>query len=970
MDRHNINNPFALSRGARRLLAVTLVLLGFMLANTAYLLLNRLADHFALPFFAAGQTALPAMFQLMLLSHTGIGLLTALLFIGFAGWHLRVVWRRRRWKTLASGLAVIAAWIILAASGLFVLSEAASRNNAWVWWLHVAVAGVVPIGYLLHRMTATDPPPRRAYTRFAGATVAVLAAAVVVHSLTDTSVQITPEARLAIEQGLDKGPGARNRNVADYLDADFVPAAFVPPSSPFFPSAMTTNTGNFLPVRLLTRNEEIGPETFAADLEEYGFVVNRKIGAESCARCHADIVEQWSHSVHRFASFNNPFYEATINDMRKNATESNRWVDEHVKIFTDAADRIGMVRSKWCAGCHDPALLMTGLMDKPVNRASTEAQVGLACLACHNIDKIHNNTGNAAFNIADEQEDPYLFAYAEDGLGAWLHDTVLKAKPTVHKRQMRKDFFGTSEYCSACHKVNLDVPVNNYRWLRGQNEYDNWHDSGVAHNAARTFYLPPAVRTCQDCHMPLEPAVLGDVSAKNGMVRSHRFHAVNTALPFVRGDDDAIARIEQFLREDKLRVDVFAVRAGDAAEPVMAADHSRPPLIAGRPADIDVVVRNLGVGHTFPGGTNDSNEGWLEVTVRDEDDRVLFASGLIGDDGHLDPEAHMYKALMLDKHGNPIHRRNAHDIHVPVFVRVIGPGTADVGHFTFDVPPTLAGRQVTIRARLLWRKFDRAYTEFAYKTNPVGFKRFDDVPNLPVTEIASSEVQLPVLPPGTDTKIAMAALPEEWMRFNDYGIGLLLEGNTRAAARAFGMVRQLDPNRIDGHRNLARVAIQDGALASAFEHLRACEAIKPADPQTAWFWGVALQEDGRYLDAAAAYRRVLERFPKDRAAWRNLGRSLYLHGDYEEALAALDEVLAIDPEDRIAHYHQMLCHRALGRQREAEISRQAYEKYQIDESAQQITQAFRLAHPGANLQAQAIPVHVLKPAEPVKVAQP
>ena len=43
-----------------------------------------------------------------------------------------------------------------------------------------------------------------------------------------------------------------------------------------------------------------------------------------------------------------------------------------------------------------------------------------------------------------------------------------------------------------------------------------------------------------------------------------------------------------------------------------------------------------------------------------------------------------------------------------------------------------------------------------------------------------------------------------------------------------------------------------------------------------------LQEDGRYDDAVAAYRLVLETFPSDRAAWRNLGRTYYLAARYEE----------------------------------------------------------------------------------------
>ena len=176
-------------------------------------------------------------------------------------------------------------------------------------------------------------------------------------------------------------------------------------------------------------------------------------------------------------------------------------------------------------------------------------------------------------------------------------------------------------------------------------------------NAARTFYLPGAERVCQDCHMPLEEATLGDVAAKGGMVKSHRFLAVNTALPFLRGDSGTIARIEEFLRDEKLRVDLFAVRRENGGE--VLAPAGEVAVSPGERIQFDVVVRNKGVGHTFPGGTNDSNEGWLEVTVADEQGRALAASGLVRQDGHVDPGAHFYKALLVDRHGEAIHKRNA-----------------------------------------------------------------------------------------------------------------------------------------------------------------------------------------------------------------------------------------------------------------------------------------------------------------------
>lgn len=952
-----------LSRPLKTLLLVSCAIAAFLVANTLYLLLNRFADLAGVEFFAVGKTSLPAVFQVMILTHTGVGLLAATLFLVFFAWHLPLIWKRRRFKTIATGVLLVAGVITLAVTGLFIMSEAASKNHSWIWWLHVAVAAIAPVAFILHRLFSFSKPRPRSFSRFSTATAGILVAVVAVHMATPRGVKYTEEAAIALERGSQTGPGAKERNVADFLDSAFVPAAFVPPQSPFFPAATTTSTGENLAARIVTRGETPNPETYAADLETIGFAVQDEIGAEMCARCHADIVEQWSKSAHRFASFNNPFYEATIVSMRENANESNEWVDRHIETFSDAEGKVANVRSKWCSGCHDPALMLPGKMTHAIDRADPAAQAGLTCLACHNIDHIHNQTGNGNYNVADFQEDPYLFPDAESGLALWLHDTAIKAKPTVHKRQMLKTFFRESEYCASCHKVNLNVPVNNYRWLRGQNEYDAWHDSGVAHNAARTFYLPPDKRVCQDCHMPMEPAVLGDVSAKNGMVKSHRFLAVNTALPYIRGDTETIERIEAFLQDNKLRVDIFAIRSEEWDEPVLALDPSRPAVRPGQEITVDVVVRNLNVGHTFPGGTNDSNEGWLEFAAFDANDNPLFLSGGIGEDGHLDPDAHVYKALMIDKHSNPIHQRNAQDIHTPVYVKVIGPGTADIGHYVFRIPASYEGASIRLRARLLWRKFDRAYTEFAYRFNPQGFRRFSDVPDLPVTMIAADEYELQVSPKA-DIVRQTAAVPEDWMRFNDYGIGLFLEGDTRRAADAFEWVRKLQPERVDGHRNLARTAIRNGNLTEAYVHLRKCEDLLPGNAQTAWFWGVALQEDGRYEEAAAAYRRTLEAFPEDRAAWQNLGRTLYLDGQYEASLAAYDEVLVIDPEDRIAWYHKMLCYRALGDEANAARAAEAYNIYQIDETAQQMTQKFRLENPAANRQSQPIRTHFLRPLDP------
>jgi tetratricopeptide (TPR) repeat protein len=953
-----------LSPFQKRLLTIIVSLGVLMLADTLYLLANRAADALGIDYFAVTDISLPRFYQTMVLSHTGVGIVLVVLALAFVEWHLPAVWRRHRKHAIYTGIVTLALGVGLLITGLFILSDANSRDNAWAWWLHVATAAALPIFYLTHRRISIWKPSPSSYRLVPAVVVGLALLAVVIHGLTYDREAYTEIAEQAFASGTHTGPGSRLRRTGGNATS-FVPANFVPFESPFFPAATTTTTGAYLPSRIITRGGLPEEELLEREIEQQGFVVTEKLGAAGCEGCHAAIVAQWAASAHRFASFNNPFYEATIMDLRARSTAPTEEVAAHIGHFsrlpaqqggTDLRGREGPVKSKWCSGCHDPALMLAGKMTDEIQRRTPQAQAGLTCLACHAIDHIHNVTGNGNYNIADHQEDPYLFPDANDGVLQLLHDTAVKARPAVHKRQMMKPFFQTSEFCATCHKVSLDRRLNGYRWLRGQDEYDNWHDSGVAMNASRTFYLPGFQRVCQDCHMPREKAVEGDVSAKDGQVRSHRFLAVNTALPFLRGDRETIERIEAFLRDSKLRVDIAAVRRGSGRIVYQPATGA-PVVQPGERLELDVAVRNLGVGHTFPGGTNDSNEGWLEITVEDGAGNRLAHSGAIGADGHVDPGAHFYKALLVDADGQTIHRRNAQDIRAPVYVRTIGPGTADVAHYGFTVPADVAGEAIVVRARLLWRKFDRTYTEFAFHANPAGFRPFDDVPKLPVTEIAVHEVRLPV---GTPSTVATSALPSEvWERMNDYGIGLLLQGDTRGAMAAFAEVARLQPEGLDGFRNQARVALADGDLDAAYELLERCEQLRPGDAQTAWVWGVAHQKNGQYGDAELAYRHVVRRFPADRAAWRNLGRVLYLDGRFEEALTALDRVLTIDPEDRSAHYHRMLCLRSLGREAEGLAAEAGYEYYQIDESAQTATRRHRMQHPHDNREVQSIHVHEL-----------
>lgn len=910
-----------LSPGQRRLLTVLLALSAFMLGDAAYLWLSP-----------PESSVLPVFYQWMLVLHVVVGIALLVPMAAFILWHLRRALAMRNPRAVATGAVLAAAMLGLAFTGLFMKEQGNSADNRWAYLAHQSLAFVIPLGYGLHRWLARHRPERAAVLRGALAPVAVLVVALGVHHAT---LPPTPPAPQAFVPRPSEG-------VDPFQDAfpDHGPGG-ADPQSVFFPASTETRTGGFLSDRLLVDDDLLDPAVHAAEIEEHGFTVSASLGAATCVRCHADTVDQWARSAHRFASFNNPFYRAAIEDLRAHP------------------DR-GKQRAQWCAGCHDPAVMMAGDWMGDVDPTMPRSQAGLTCMACHAMDEVHGVGGNGNYRISDDTPDPYLFADAKDGLLATVTDLLVKAKPDVHKREMLKPVFRTSEYCATCHKVSLDTPVNRYRWIRGQNEYDAWHDSGVARNAARTFYLPESARTCQDCHMPLVDAPLGDVAAKGGKVRSHLFLGPNTALPHIRGDRRTLDEIAQF-RRDAMRVDVFAVRR-TGGELVEAPDLRDVPVTAGEEVEVQVVVRNKGVGHTFPGGTLDSNEAWIHLRVTDAADpgEVLFESGAMDRATRVvDPDAHHYRAVFVDEHSQPLLDRNAADFRAVVHAKTIGPGTADLVRYSVPVPVELSGRRLRVEATLRWRKFRRDYTEFVWRSVMPG----RPLPDLPVDDLARASVELPVVagPAPAPEPVPDTTLAEQWVRWNDWGIGMLLQGDTVGAAEAWGRMAAALPDKVDPWRNLARVALRDGNLERGLAMLQKAEELDPGNAQTAYFFGVALEKAGRLEQAVEAFERAKEEFPGDRTIHGALGRIRYNLGEYEAALHDVLRVLSIDPEDRQAHYRRFQIYQALGDDAAAELAEKAYRKYWPDESAQRWTEEFRRANPSVNREDQPVHLHRLEP---------
>jgi len=722
--------------------------------------------------------------------------------------------------------------------------------------------------------------------------------------------------------------------------------------------------------------------------------------SDSCKRCHEDIYNQWFSSMHHFSSFNNQWYRKSVEYMQ---------------------DTIGTQPSKWCGGCHDPAVLYSGLMDTPIKQIvhRPESQAGLGCMMCHSIADVKSTMGQADFYL--EYPKLHELAATKSPLVRTLHDFLIQLNPEPHRRVFLKPFMReqTAEFCASCHKVHLDVPVNHYRWIRGFNEYDNWQASGVSGQGARSFYYPQKPSQCADCHMPLVRS--GDMGNIGGFVHSHRFPGANTAIPTANEDAEQLKVTENFLKNDNLSIDIFALspaaslKSGATAQSEMATEfavgeeaetkitpavqNEVSPVTAplnrveavvrrGDTVRVDVVVRTRKVGHFFPGGTVDAYDTWIELKGTDDKGQTVFWSGMVEDNGKgpVEKSAHFYRSLQVDEHGHPINKRNAWATRAVVYVHLIPPGAADTVHYRIHIPEN-AGGKITLHAKLCYRKFAWWNTQFSFAgiADPTQPKSevtpgFDDtkyvftgslqgvsakqekIPDVPTVAVAEDEVTLNVAPanaPAPSPKDVLQA--GDWQRWNDYGIGLLLQGDLKGAETAFREVTEVAPTNPDGWVNIGRAAVQEGDMDQARTVLEKALSLSPDLARAHFFYAKVLRSDGRYDDAAEHLRKVLTQYPRDRVVLNDLGRILFLQRKYPEAVKVLQSVLAIDPEDLQAHYNLMLCYNGLGDEKQAKEHQERYLRFKADEASQAITGPYRQLNPEDNNERQAVHEHVSVP---------
>jgi tetratricopeptide (TPR) repeat protein len=659
-------------------------------------------------------------------------------------------------------------------------------------------------------------------------------------------------------------------------------------------------------------------------------------------------------------------------------------------------ERDGHVRgSRFCAGCHDPVPFFSGEFEDPrfddpdYDLANDkDAQAGITCTVCHSITAINSVKGNASYTI--EQAQHYPFAFSENAALRWINRQMILSKPAFHKATFLKPLHKTPEFCGSCHKVHLPPELNDYKWLRGQNHYDAFLLSGVSGHGVTSFYYPPKAETsCNNCHMPLKDS--SDFGAKDFggkgaiQVHSHLFPSANTALPHLLNLPASVNEAHAEFQKGVMRVDIFGLREGGTIDGALSAPlrPRLPALEAGKRYLIETVIRTLKMGHVFTQGTSDSNEVWLDVTVKNGERVIGRSGGMRESDREVDPWSHFVNAFVIDRDGVRIDRRNAESIFLPLYNHQIAPGAADVVHFRLDVPAEARG-EIQIDVALRYRKFDTTYMRLFQGAEFV-------VNDLPILTLATDSITLAVgSSPSADG--ADSSIPA-WQRWNDYGIGGLLKGGEsgphkgelRQAEEAFLQVEQL--KRPDGPLNLARVYIREGRLDEAAVALRRAAAFEPSAPpwSIAWHTGLLNKQNGDFdaalenfralatMDSAETRERGFD-FSKDYRLLNELGRTCFERAKQErgesrraaretllrEARDWHERALLLDPENADAHYGLTLLYEELGDANKAQQHRAEHERYKPDDNASdQAIAAARKRYPAADRAAEPVVIYDL-----------
>ena len=309
----------------------------------------------------------------------------------------------------------------------------------------------------------------------------------------------------------------------------------------------------------------------------------------TCKECHPKHFEDWSMSMHAYAS-DDPVFVA----MNKRGQR-------------DTNNALGT----FCVQCHAPMAVAlgttTGIDFDPTQLPPTER--GITCYFCHNVAAIAD-THNNGLQIALDQT-----------MRGGIRNPVGNATHHARFDATMDSVTNDSAMCGSCHDVVSPAGIHLER------TYEEWKG---------TIFTDPDPRrhlSCGGCHMqPFDDVVADDptvnVPFRTGGRHDHSFAAIDQAMTPFPGQDKLAVKVAAIL--DPVAV-IISPKKGTVPAP--------GGICVSPGSTFTVRIDNIGAGHAFPSGAGQDRRVWLEVQAYDTGNAVVFASGVVPADQDPPPVA-------------------------------------------------------------------------------------------------------------------------------------------------------------------------------------------------------------------------------------------------------------------------------------------------------------------------------------------
>ncbi len=316
----------------------------------------------------------------------------------------------------------------------------------------------------------------------------------------------------------------------------------------------------------------------------------------SCASCHPTQHQEWSGSMHAYASEDPVFVAMNARGQRETNGELGNF----------------------CINCHAPMAVQLGLSDDGLNLSELPSYAqGVTCYFCHSVESVEGNHNNP-------------LKLANDGVmrGGLKEPIDNKAHASSYSKLMDRTQPESAKTCGACHDVVTPAGVHLERTFK------EWQDSLYANEDGGGL-------TCGSCHMRGQDAAASNVdNSPLRRVHDHAMPAIDVAITTFPEQDAQKAAVQELL-DTTLSAELCVTWANDETQ-------------------LNLTLENITAGHSFPSGAAHDRRVWVEVAAYQDENLVFssgllseneplaaledeqlwrFGDQIYDDDGH---EVHMF----------------------------------------------------------------------------------------------------------------------------------------------------------------------------------------------------------------------------------------------------------------------------------------------------------------------------------------